>query len=328
MEVTQKYINPFTDFGFKKLFGSEPNKDLLMDFLNELLPEKHKIHTLTYSKSEFPGLDINERKAVFDIYCANEHGDKFIVEIQRAKQVYFKDRSIFYSTFPIQEQAIKGEWNFKLAAVYTIAILDFVFDPTVHFQSVLTTVQLKNQNNQVFYDKLTYIYLQMPYFIKTADELETNFEKWLFILKNIERLTEIPDRLQNKIFMKFFGEAEIANMAKEDRAAYEHSLKVYRDLKNVTDTAFEDGMRKSESQLIPRLEEIERLRKQEEKLRKQEHKLRIEEQKRRQEEQKMRQEESKRTSLSVQKLHSLGITIQEIAEYLNISLDEVEQYLK
>ncbi len=313
MDLPEKYINPFTDFGFKKLFGSEPNKDLLMDFLNELLPEKHKIHHLTYSNTEYPGLHLNDRKAIFDIFCTNEHGDKFIVEIQRAKQNYFKDRSIFYSTFPIQEQALKGQWDFKLTAVYTIAILDFTFNLSDQDASVFSTIQLKDQNNQVFYDKLTYIYLQMPYFNKTAEELETNFEKWLFVLKNIERLTGIPDKLKNKIFMKFFGEAEIANMAKEDRAAYEYSLKIYRDLKNVTDTAFEDGIRKSESQLIPKLEEEQR--------------LRLEEQRLRQEEQRLRQEEYKKTSLTVKKLYSLGISMQEIADFVNISISEVEQYI-
>lgn len=237
----EKYINPFTDFGFKKLFGSEPNKDLLADFLNELLPDKHKIHTLSYSKSEYLGPSLSDRKAIFDIFCTNEQGDKFIVEIQRAKQIYFKDRSIYYSTFPIQEQAIKGIWDFRLTAVYTIAILDFVFENDNNDQHVVVKVQLKDQDNQVFYEKLTYIYLQMPFFNKTAEELETNFEKWLFVLKNIEKLTEIPSRLKNKRFMKFFGEAEIANLAQEERAAYEQSLKVYRDLKNVTDTAFIEG---------------------------------------------------------------------------------------
>ena len=241
MIQVEKYINPFTDFGFKKLFGSEPNKDLLADFLNELLPDKHKIHTLSYSKSEYLGPSLSDRKAIFDIFCTNEQGDKFIVEIQRAKQIYFKDRSIYYSTFPIQDQAIKGIWDFRLTAVYTIAILDFVFENDNNDQHVVVKVQLKDQDNQVFYEKLTYIYLQMPFFNKTAEELETNFEKWLFVLKNIEKLTEIPSRLKNKIFMKFFGEAEIANLAQEERAAYEQSLKVYRDLKNVTDTAFIEG---------------------------------------------------------------------------------------
>lgn len=307
-----KYINPFTDFGFKKLFGSEPNKDFLIDFLNEILPEKHKIYTLTYSNVEYQGIHPNDRKAILDIFCTNEFGDRFIVEIQRAKQIYFKDRSIYYSTFPIQEQAIKGDWNFKLTAVYTIAILDFAFDD-YNDRDVLKVVQLKDQNNVPFYEKLTYIYLEMPKFIKTEDELETNFDKWLFLFKNIHRLAEIPARFKNKIFMKFFGEAEIANLAKEDRVAYEQSLKVYRDLKNVTDTAFEDGYRKSESQLIPKLEEEQRLRQEEQRLR--------------QEEQRLRQEEHHRVSLTIHKLLSFGTTIEEIAQILDISKLEVEQYI-
>lgn len=285
----EKYINPFTDFGFKKLFGSEPNKDLLADFLNELLPDKHKIHTLSYSKSEYLGPSLSDRKAIFDIFCTNEQGDKFIVEIQRAKQIYFKDRSIYYSTFPIQEQAIKGIWDFRLTAVYTIAILDFVFENDNNDQHVVVKVQLKDQDNQVFYEKLTYIYLQMPFFNKTAEELETNFEKWLFVLKNIEKLTEIPSRLKNKIFMKFFGEAEIANLAQEERAAYEQSLKVYRDLKNVTDTAFIEGY--DEGYDIAK------------------------------------QEAHNKLVNAIKKAISLGNSIQETAEIFEISESEVEKYL-
>lgn len=289
MIQVEKYINPFTDFGFKKLFGSEPNKDLLADFLNELLPDKHKIHTLSYSKSEYLGPSLSDRKAIFDIFCTNEQGDKFIVEIQRAKQIYFKDRSIYYSTFPIQEQAIKGIWDFRLTAVYTIAILDFVFENDNNDQHVVVKVQLKDQDNQVFYEKLTYIYLQMPFFNKTAEELETNFEKWLFVLKNIEKLTEIPSRLKNKIFMKFFGEAEIANLAQEERAAYEQSLKVYRDLKNVTDTAFIEGY--DEGYDIAK------------------------------------QEAHNKLVNAIKKAISLGNSIQETAEIFEISESEVEKYL-
>ncbi len=124
-----KYINPFTDFGFKRLFGEPFNKDLLIDFLNTLLSEEEGIITdVTYLTSEQLGMTAYERRAVFDIYCENERGEKFIVEMQKAKQKYFKDRSVFYSSFPIQQQAIQGQdWDFELKAIYTIGILDFVF---------------------------------------------------------------------------------------------------------------------------------------------------------------------------------------------------------
>jgi len=243
--MNDKYISPFTDFGFKKLFGTELNKDLLIDFLNELLQaETGKIVGLTYLSTEQLGMIPDMRKAIFDIYCENERGEKFIVELQKAKQNYFKDRSIYYSTFPIQQQAEKGNWNFKLKAVYTIGILDFVFDEDKQDHDVFHhEVKLVDKSTQkVFYDKLTYIYLEMPKFKKCEEELETHFDKWLYVLKNLEYLTNRPAKLQEKVFAKLFEQAEIANYSEREYHEYEQSLKVYRDLKNVIDTAFEDGM--------------------------------------------------------------------------------------
>ncbi len=130
MTVVEKHVNPFTDYGFKHLFGEEPNKDLLIDFLNELLREEQgEITDLQYLKSEQLGNTDLDRKAIFDLYCTTSQGERFIVELQKSKQKFFKDRSLYYATFPIQEQAKQGDdWNFKFDPIYTIAILDFVFD--------------------------------------------------------------------------------------------------------------------------------------------------------------------------------------------------------
>ncbi|MCU0353085.1 MAG: Rpn family recombination-promoting nuclease/putative transposase [Cytophagales bacterium] len=236
-----KYINPFTDFGFKKLFGEEVNKDLLIDFLNQLLPEKHRIKGLFYKKTENLGVGEVDRRAVFDIYCESESGDKFIVEMQKAKQNFFKDRTVFYSTFPIREQAEAGDWNFELKAVYCVAILDFVFDDHSDTPKFVHNVRLKDDNCKVFYDKLTFIFLEMPKFRKTESELETDFDKWLYFLKNLEKFDEIPARLRNRIFEKAFAIAEIARFNPAQMDAYETSLKYYRDLKNVIDTAEQEG---------------------------------------------------------------------------------------
>jgi len=244
MRVKDRYISPFTDFGFKKLFGSEPNKDILIDFLNELLrKDEGEIVAITYLSKEQLGRRVDERKAIFDIYCENEKGEKFIVEIQKAKQNYFKDRSIYYSTFPIQQQAEKGKWDFDLKSVYTIGILDFVFDEDKDNKEVYHhEVKLfDKQTQKVFYDKLTYVYLEMPKFTKTEDDLKTHFDKWLFVLKNLEDLTKRPSKLQEKVFGKLFQQAEIANYSDDEYAEYEDSLKVYRDLKNSIDTAFAEG---------------------------------------------------------------------------------------
>lgn len=242
--IKEKYINPFTDFGFKKLFGTEFNKPLLIDFLNELVSSEAGVITdLSYLSTEQFGRCADDRRAIFDIYCENEAGEKFIVELQKAKQNYFKDRSIYYSTFPIQQQAEKGDWDFELKAVYTIGILDFIFDEDKDDNDVYHhEVKMVDINTgKLFYDKLIYIYLEMPKFEKTEKELDSHFDKWLYILKNLDRLTSRPKRLQEKIFGQLFEQAEIALFDEEEYQQYEESLKQYRDLKNSLDTAYEEG---------------------------------------------------------------------------------------
>lgn len=239
-----KYINPFTDFGFKKIFGEEASKPQLIDFLNALLPEQNKIIDLAFKNTEQLGLIDLDRKAVYDIYCENDKGEKFIVELQKAKQNYFKERTVYYSTFPIREQAEKGEWNYNLQAVYCIGILDFTFDD-YEFEpersEFLHTIKLKNQNARIFYDKLTYVYLEMPNFQKTESQLETRLDKWLYFIKHLEDFQSIPAIFIDEVFEEAFEKAELANLPKADLYRYENSLKVYRDLKGVIDTAFEEG---------------------------------------------------------------------------------------
>ena len=242
--MKDKYINLFTDFGFKKVFGEEASKVHLISFLNTLLPEKHQIEDLQFTHNEHQGASVVDRRAIFDLSCVSTRGEYFIVELQKAKQNFFKDRSVFYATFPIQQQAERGEWNFKLAAVYTIGILDFVFDEDAKTGSaeVVHQVQLKNQHNQVFYDKLTFIYLTLPNFTKNSDELETLQDKWFYLFRYLHTLDDIPPRLREKIFLSLFEKAKIARFAPEERQAYESSLKYYRDLKNVIDTARDEGL--------------------------------------------------------------------------------------
>jgi len=239
-EVKEKFINPFTDFGFKKIFGSEPNKDLLIDFLNELLKTKEKIKNLTYKKTEHLGSTDADRKAIFDLYCENEKGEKFIVELQKVKQQFFKDRSLYYATFPIQEQALKGEWNYELKSVYCVGILDFVFDDQDKNKLVVDEIKLISTNTgKVFYDKFTFVYVQMPNFIKTESDLETHEEKWFYLLKNLHKFDKIPAKLKNKIFIKVFKIAEIAKYSPDEKQRYIDSLKLYLDLKNSLDYAKE-----------------------------------------------------------------------------------------
>lgn len=233
------YLNPLTDFGFKKLFGEEPHKDLLISFLNTLLPERHQIAELQYTKNEYQGISQMDRKAIFDLNCISNTGERFIVELQKVKQLFFKDRSIYYSTFAIQEQAQRGDWDYKLEAVYTIGILDFMMDDEQ--QEVIYHAQLKDQLNRVFYEKLNFIYLVLPRFCKSAEQLKTLQDKWLYVFKHLHELDAMPEVLHEDIFQRTFAIAQLAQFSPEERKAYEDSIKYYRDLKNSYDTAHQEG---------------------------------------------------------------------------------------
>lgn len=247
--LRERYINPYTDFGFKKLFGTELNKDLLVSFLNALLQGREKIRDITYLNSEHLGVQEADRRAVFDVYCENERGEKFLVEMQKGEQQFFKDRSIYYSTFPLREQAVRGdkwdyELNYELNAVYTVGILNFTFDHQDEGHYHHEVKLLDTRTKEVFYDKLTFIYLEMPKFNKGEGELDTMFDKWLFVLKNLSRLMERPAALQERVFRHLFEAAEIARFSRRELQEYEESLKVYRDWFSVITTAENKGLAK------------------------------------------------------------------------------------
>ena len=232
-DLKDRYVNPYTDFGFKKLFGTEINKDLLISFINSLLHGREVVKDLTYLNTEHLGTSEADRRAVFDVYCENEKGEKILVEMQRGEQQFFKDRTLFYTTFPIREQQVIKDWDYQLKSIYIIGILNFTFDKDNDDYYHHEVQLLDNQTKEVFYDKLTFIYLEMPKFNKTEDELNGMFEKWLFVLRNLSRLMERPKALQERVFTKLFEAAEIAKFTKTEYDNYEESLKVYRDWKNM-----------------------------------------------------------------------------------------------
>ena len=250
MELREKYINPYTDFGFKKIFGSAMNKDLLISFLNALFQGEREIRDVTYKNSELLGEGETNRKAVFDVYCELEDGSHIIVEMQKAEQTYFKDRSVYYAAAPIREQAPRGHWNYELKDVYMVALLNFVFpDKEYPEDNFRHEIKLKDvEDNHVFYDKLTFIYLEMPKFTKKEDELVTMFDKWMFALSNLSRLLDRPKSLQERIFTRLFEQAEIAKFTHQERWEYEESKKEYWDYNSTIETAERKGEAKGRAE--------------------------------------------------------------------------------
>ena len=302
-DTRERYINPYTDFGFKKLFGTEMNKDLLISFLNALFNgRKQEISDVQYLNAEHLGDGYGDRRAVFDVYCMAKDGSRFIVEMQKAEQEYFKDRSIYYSTFAIREQAVKGrEWDYHLDDVYTVGVLNFEFPHGEYpADSYCHEIKLKDvEDNHVFYDKLTFLYLEMPKFTKTEDELETMFDKWMFVLRNLGRLLERPKALQDRIFQKLFEQAEIARYSESERRQYEESKKVFWDNYSVMKTARDKGVREGLAKGLAKGRAEGRA-----------------------------EGVLKEKTETVRRLQAMGLTIEQTAQGVGISVDEVKKLLQ
>ena len=234
-----RFINPFTDTGFKILFGQELSKPLLIDFLNNLLAGKDRVVDLKFLDKERQRIFKDDRGLIYDIYCDTDDGRKIIVEMQNKSQKYFIERSIFYTSQAVSRQGQKGDWDYNFDAVYFVAFMNFKVESLTEFR---TDVQLLNiKTHKPVSEKVKLIYLQLPCFTKEENDCKTDFERWIYIFKNMEILERIPWAAKNSIFAKLGEIAEVANLSKLQRRKYDHDLKVYRDSVNILKYAQEEG---------------------------------------------------------------------------------------
>lgn len=239
------YIDAFVDFSFKRLFASDESKPILIGLLNHLFKGRKYITAIEYGKNEYPGENADEGGAVFDVTCTDADGSKFIIEIQRGYQKYFKDRALFYTSRTISEQAPRGsikEWAYNLTEVYLIAFLEDFNLPDSSKSEYIQDICLANRHTgKIFYNKLNFIFIEMLNFVKGDEELYTELDKWLYALKHLTEFKKRPEYLSGPEFDQLFNLAQYANLNKEERKMYNASLKYKWDNKNVRDYAAEKG---------------------------------------------------------------------------------------
>ncbi len=308
--MPSKYINPFTDFGFKRIFGTEENKDILLDFLNTVMVLHNiQIQDLTYKKTDLQGKTEEDRITIFDLYCQDAQGKHFTIELQNAKQSYFKDRMVFYSSRVIQNQGLKGIWDYRLDDVYLVALMNFKFDKRK--KKVISSVKLLDlETYEVFYEKLGFVTVELPKFDKNEKELETNLDKWLYILKNMPDMETIPDNLKTDIFEKVFKISEYVALSVEEKEVYEESLKHYNDMNNSINTAVSEKTEELQAMLVD-----ERKQKEEE---------------RKLKEEAIKNEEEAKASLviMIKGMIENGFELEKIAKMLGKSQEEINEMLK
>ena len=251
-----KFIDPLSDWGFKKLFGTEANKEILLEFLRDLFPDK-RIEEIAYLNNENQGLSESDRKSVFDVVCRTVAGDRFIVEVQKKDQRYFMERSLYYSTFPVQEQGLRGDWDFRLTPVYMVGILNFALKhdsnglakgsfgtaaENAGNPKLIHRYDLRErETGELMTDNLHFVFIEVGAFDRKEEELESVMDKWMFVLKNMARLLDRPEALQERIFKKLFEAAQIAAMPHDEQVLYRDNMMTENDYRNCIDFAREEG---------------------------------------------------------------------------------------
>ena len=238
--IKAKYINLMVDWSFKRVFGTEVNKDILIEFLKVVFPQ-FAITDITYIPTEQLGIMEEDRKAIFDVLCKTEDGKTFLVEMQRGAQEHFFERALYYTSFPIMKQGKKAiakedekgkdPWDFSLDGVFFLGVLDFKYEQdemTEHRYQLLETKTLKRMT-----DKLEFVFVEVAKFNKREDELETDLDKWLYLLKNMSTLLERPAALRDRVFGRLFDVAEYARLDDEERKKYVEAMNTTRDTFNM-----------------------------------------------------------------------------------------------
>ena len=241
--VMPKFINPFTDVGFKRIFGQEINKDLLIDFLNALLEGERRVEDIRFLDKELIPAYEEDRMLIYDIYCTDEKGEQFIVEMQNRQQIHFKERALYYLSQSVARQGEKGAyWQFDLKAVYGVFFMNFKLKDSP--RKLRTDIVLADRDtHELFSDKMRFIFLELPSFDKEEDECETDFERWIYVLKNMQTLKRLPFKARNAVFNRLEQIVDIASLSKEDRMKYDESIKVYRDKIAIMAFEREEGLR-------------------------------------------------------------------------------------
>ena len=187
--------------------------------------------------------------------CTDEHGAHFIVEMQYAEQKFFKDRALFYDCACIFLQGKKGrEWRFEILPVVSIYVLNFVLHKDKPMDKYRTDVGITDlDSGEIYNPKVRDIFIELPKFNKELRECEDDSERWIYYIKNMEHLdttTAYYPFAKGSKFGELLEAGLLANYTPEERWQYFQALKIYRDSKNIYDTAVENSFEKGVDQGI------------------------------------------------------------------------------
>ena len=242
MSYKFKYADLLNDEVFKLVFGRESTKDVMIEFLNQVILDR-KIVDLEFIDKEMHPIERDAKGTVYDMFCKTDDGSRIIVEVQRRKQPFYPERALYYSTFQIQRQVEAGAEYYDFLPVYVVSILDFKMDDDPDANAVRTAYRLYEEaSHKLLTDRVTFIFIELPKFTKTVEELDGNIlEGMYFCFKNMTELERRPEVLDHQIFTKIFDVTELYNMDQDTRDKVLENMTTERDLRNQMTYAREEG---------------------------------------------------------------------------------------
>ena len=219
MTPAPKYIDPLSDLGLKLLFSPEDKPENLRDLLNAVLPPDRRIVSLRPLETEKIATTVEHRTVIYDLSCEDQYGRKFIIEIQRRLQLQLRDRLVLYGSRQISRSMARGESGFDYPDVVVVAILDYA-EPSVT-DAVYHAGLYRADTRELWSSKLAFTVVNLGNFHKSAVELASPADDWMYLLKNLPTMIETPARLQTKTFDRFISDAEYAKLSDREKDQYD-----------------------------------------------------------------------------------------------------------
>ncbi|WP_265017383.1 Rpn family recombination-promoting nuclease/putative transposase [Wolbachia endosymbiont (group A) of Epistrophe grossularia] len=241
-----KFLDPKNDVAFRRIFGTEKNKDILIHFLNDILgfTGKDEIKEIEFLSTIQDAEIASKKQSIVDVLCRDENGVQVIVEMQVAKTKGFEKRAQYYAAKAYSRQADKGDQYHNLKEIIFIAIADCILFPN----------KSEYKSDHVMLDKDSYehdlkdfyfTFIELPKFPKTKEEqLESIVEKWIYYFKYADETSE--EELEkiigsDVIIKKAYEELNRFNWSEKEFIAYEQEIKRIRDERAVLEQKLDDA---------------------------------------------------------------------------------------
>lgn len=242
---SQRYVDILYDDIFKLIFTKPENNDLLLSLLRNVLPSLD-IQTVSLVNNEQIPVARRKKRSIFDVNCTTSSGVKIIVEVQHSYIPDYMDRMLYYSSFPILAQHSAGDKKYYLTPVYVVSFVNFVLDHDTDWIGdfgLISRYSIREDGNgELMTDSLHFVFVELGRFLKSKAQLETEMDWWLYCLKNMKDITEVPDNLDYDIIHRLLFATDVASMTVEEKEEYYRIMTTQRDIEIWKEEAREEGL--------------------------------------------------------------------------------------